>query len=247
MRKRCTVDMVCERLARCAWFLDQPIRMHAAVDTLESQLQRTRMVRNQLIARGITDQRVVEAFLTVPREEFVDPGLVDVAYSDAPLPIGYHQTISQPYIVALTIEALALQGNERVLDVGTGSGYSAAILSRLAQHVFTIERLPELASRARQTIARVGYTNVEVVCGDGTLGWKEHAPYDAIAVAASGPLVPEALLDQLALGGRLVMPIGPDHAQMLVRVTRVSPTSFRREAITEVQFVPLIGEQGWRL
>jgi protein-L-isoaspartate(D-aspartate) O-methyltransferase len=225
--------------------LDRLITMNAAIDTLESQLQRTRMVRNQLIARGITDQRVVEAFLAVPREAFIDEGLVDVAYSDAPLPIGHHQTISQPYIVALTIESLVLRGDERVLDVGTGSGYAAAILSRLAETVFTIERIPELAERARAKLAALGFCNVEVTCGDGTLGLKEHAPFDAIAVAASGPAIPPALLDQLAHGGRLVMPVGPNHTQTLMRVTRTGST-FRREAITEVQFVPLIGEQGWK-
>lgn len=217
-----------------------------AVLGLELALQRTKMIREQLSARGITDRRVLAAFRAVPREEFVPVELRELAYEDSPLPIGADQTISQPYIVALTTEALALTGKERVLDVGTGSGYAAAIISRLAKEVFTVERIPELARRAAATLARIGYRNVEVICADGSLGLPEHAPYDAIAVGASAPTVPQALLDQLAPGGRLVIPVGPDHTQTLVRVTRMGDDMYRREAITEVRFVPLVGDQAWR-
>ena len=172
--------------------------------------------------------------------------LAEFAYDDAPLPIGDGQTISQPYIVAVTIEALELRGGERVLEIGTGSGYAAAVLSRIAKEVYTVERLESLAARGARRLARLGYDNVHVLCGDGSLGWPEHAPYDAIAVAAGGPEVPEALLAQLALGGRLVIPVGPDESsQMLVRVTRESDGALPQEALADVRFVPLIGEQGW--
>jgi len=204
------------------------------------------MVDLQLAARGIVDPRVIGAFREVPREAFLPPDLVEFAYTDSPLPIGDGQTISQPYIVAVTIEALALQGNERVLEIGTGSGYAAALLSRLAKEVFTVERLESLAEEARARLARLGYHNVHVLCGDGTLGWAEHAPFDAIAVAAGGPEIPKALLAQLSPHGRLVIPVGPDESsQVLVRVVREGESDFRQEALAEVRFVPLIGEQGW--
>jgi protein-L-isoaspartate(D-aspartate) O-methyltransferase len=206
---------------------------------------REQMVDLHLAGRGIADERVLAAFRSVPRHEFVPEGLAEFAYADAPLPIGREQTISQPYIVALTAEALRLRGDERVLEIGTGSGYAAAVLSRLAREVFTVERLPELAAQARERLERLGFTNVHVLCGDGTLGWSEHAPYDAIAVAAGGPEIPRALLDQLAPGGRLVIPVGREEtSQTLVRVTRENG-SFRTEPLGEVRFVPLIGEQGW--
>ena len=207
---------------------------------------RARMVELQLAGRGISDARVLDAFRAVPRESFIPPGLAEFAYRDAPLPIGEDQTISQPYIVAVTTEALRLQGDQRVLEVGTGSGYAAAVLSRIAKEVFTVERRESLANEARERLARLGYRNVEVLHGDGTLGWPAHAPYDAIAVAAGGPQVPRALLDQLAPGGRLVIPVGPDEtSQVLTRVTRVGANDFREEPLTQVRFVPLIGEQGW--
>ena len=207
---------------------------------------RSSMVEKQLAARGIADLRVLRAFSLVPREDFVPRALAPFAYRDAPLPIGDGQTISQPYIVALTVEALQLQGDEHVLEVGTGSGYAAAILSRLAKEVFTIERLGSLAEQARQRLSRLGYLNVTVVEGDGTLGLPDFAPYDAIAVAAAGPEVPRALLEQLAPGGRLVIPIGPDEGnQLLVRVVRDRSGQFHQETLTEVRFVPLIGAQGW--
>ena len=206
---------------------------------------RTQMVDQHLAGRGISDPRVLDAFRRVPREHFVPPELAELAYSDAPLPIGEGQTISQPYIVAVTIEALGLKGGERVLEVGAGSGYAAAILSLLAEEVIAIERVDSLAEAARERLARLGFRNVEVIHADGTLGWPDHAPYDAIAVAAGGPEVPRALRDQLVRGGRLVMPVGLEVQQVLRRVTRVSADEFRDERIAEVRFVPLIGEQGW--
>jgi protein-L-isoaspartate(D-aspartate) O-methyltransferase len=204
------------------------------------------MVDLQLAGRGIADPRVLAAFRDVPREAFLPEGLVEFAYQDAPLPIGDGQTISQPYIVAVMIEALELRGDERVLEVGAGSGYAAALLSRLAREVFTVERLPSLAEQARARLARLGYGNIQVLCGDGTLGWAEHAPYDAIVVAAGGPEIPPALLSQLAPRGRLVIPVGADAtSQVLMRVVREGESKFRREAMAPVRFVPLIGEQGW--
>lgn len=208
--------------------------------------ERARMVDLQLAGRGIANPRVLEAFRTVPREAFLPERLAEFAYRDTPLPIGGGQTISQPYIVAVTVEALGLQGNERVLEIGTGSGYAAAILARAAKEVYTVERLQPLAEEARLRLERLGYHNVRVLCGDGTLGWPDHAPYDAIAVAAGGPEIPKALLSQLAPNGRLVIPVGRDQSsQVLTRVVREGEDRFREEAITEVRFVPLIGRQGW--
>jgi protein-L-isoaspartate(D-aspartate) O-methyltransferase len=207
---------------------------------------RVQMVEGHLAGRGISDPRVLEAFASVPREAFVPAGLAESAYRDAPLPIGEGQTISQPYIVALTTEALQLRGHERVLEIGTGSGYAAAVLGRVAREVFTVERLDTLATEARDRLERLGYDNVHVLHGDGTLGWPEHAPYDAIAVAAGAPQIPEALLRQLAPGGRLVIPVGKDEeSQVLMRVTRVGANDFRAEPLIGVRFVRLIGEQGW--
>jgi protein-L-isoaspartate(D-aspartate) O-methyltransferase len=204
------------------------------------------MVEAHLVHRGITSPAVLDAFRIVPREAFVPDDLVEFAYEDAPLPIGEGQTISQPFIVAVTAEALGLRGGERVLDVGTGSGYAAAILGRIAREVFTVERLELLASAARARLERLGCANVQILCGDGSLGWAEHAPYDAIAVAAGGPRVPDTLKAQLAIGGRLVMPVGLEEgSQILVRVTRVSETEYRQEELAPVHFVPLIGAEGW--
>ncbi len=212
---------------------------------MDRSKERDRMVDLQVAGRGIADPRVLAAFRSVPRHEFVPETLAEFAYEDTPLPIAGEQTISQPYIVAVTLEALQLQGGERVLEIGAGSGYAAAVSSRLVKEVFTVERLVSLAESARERLARLGFHNVHVLCGDGTLGWPEHAPYDAIAVAAGGPEVPKALLDQLAPGGRLVIPVGPDEtSQTLMRVTREG-AEFRTEPLGEVRFVPLIGEQGW--
>lgn len=207
---------------------------------------RNDMVRRQIAARGVREPRVLEAMRTVPREVFVPEHLAEFAYDDTPLPIGQEQTISQPFVVALMAEALDLKPGERVLEIGAGSGYAAAVLSRLAREVFTVERHAPLAWEARQRMVRLGYTNVHVTQGDGTLGWPGHAPYDAIVVAAGGPEVPAALLEQLAPGGRLVIPIGPDpRTQSLVRVRRRPEGGFTREDLGGVRFVPLIGAQGW--
>ena len=207
---------------------------------------RASMVEQHIAARGVEDERVLEAMRQVRRELFLPKSLREFAYEDSPLPIGDGQTISQPYIVAFMAEALTLKGDEKVLEIGTGSGYAAAVLSEIADEVFTVERLGPLADMAAATLADLGYDNVHVLHGDGTRGWAEHAPYDAIVVAAGGPQVPESLKEQLRIGGRLVIPIGPDQrAQELVRLTRVSAGEYRSEDIADVRFVPLIGEEGW--
>lgn len=197
--------------------------------------------------RGISDKRVLAAMASVPREEFVGVRLAEFAYDDAPLPIEEGQTISQPYIVALMTEALALSPGDTVLEVGTGSGYAAAILSRVAGQVYSIERHQALANIARSRLEHLDYNNVEVLCGDGTLGWPEHAPYDAIVVAAGGPEAPRSLIEQLAIGGRLVIPTGPTTTeQHLLRITRTTSTEVEIEELGAVRFVPLVGEEGWQ-
>lgn len=204
------------------------------------------MVNEQLVSRSIRDSRVLEAMRNVVRHAFVPSALEEDAYRDQPLPIGHGQTISQPYIVALMAELLQLKPTDRVLEIGTGSGYGAAVLSELAGEVVTIERHEELANRARLILEQLGYDRVEVQVGDGTLGWPAKAPYDAIAVTASGPIVPQELRDQLAIGGRLVMPIGDDLAsQNLVLVERRGPTEYAETNICPVRFVPLVGARGW--
>jgi protein-L-isoaspartate(D-aspartate) O-methyltransferase len=207
---------------------------------------RRRMVAHQIQERGVRSPLVARAMREVPREEFMSEEMREFAYADSPLPIGEGQTISQPYIVAYMTEALELEGGERVLEVGTGSGYAAAVLSRIANDVYTIERHPSLARSAKKILQKLGYDNVRVIEGDGTTGWPEAAPYDAIVVAAGGIEVPAALRSQLALGGRLVIPVGPTpREQRLVRVTRVDQDDFEEEELLPVRFVPLIGEQGW--
>lgn len=207
---------------------------------------RERMVAIQLEARGITDPLVLDAMRVVPRERFVATYLAAFAYDDGPLPIGEGQTISQPYIVAAMAEAVRIKPGERVLEIGTGSGYGAAVLSRIAGEVYTVERIGELAETARDRLAALGYDNVHVCEGDGSLGWPEHGPYEAILVTAGGPRVPEALLRQLAVGGRLIMPVGPDpRSQRLVRVTRTDAHEYEHENLEYVAFVPLIGAEGW--
>ena len=215
-------------------------------DGIEGASEREQMVRAHLVARGIADPRVLDAFRSVPREAFLPPELREFAYRDAPLPIEQGQTISQPYIVALMADALELVPGDSVLEVGTGSGYAAAILARLARHIYTIERHEELATLATHRLAELGFGNVSVRHGDGSLGWPEHAPYDAIVVAAGGPGVPRALLDQMAIGGRLVMPVGEGRElQKLVRLTRQPDGSLATEDLGDVRFVPLVGAQGW--
>jgi protein-L-isoaspartate(D-aspartate) O-methyltransferase len=201
------------------------------------------MVEDQIVSRGIRDQRVIAALLTVPRELFVPEELRELAYEDRALPIGHEQSISQPYVVALTLEAMRLDGSETVLDVGTGSGYAAALLSCLAAQVHSVERLESLASAAKERLRRLGYA-VHVHCSDGTLGLPQHGPYGAIAVAAGGPCVPPALSAQLVVGGRMVIPVRQADKQMLVRVERTSEGCFATEPLREVRFVPLIGAQG---
>lgn len=214
---------------------------------IDFEARRREMVRRQIAHRGVRDPRVLEAMSTVPREAFVPERLAEVAYDDTALPIEEEQTISQPYIVALMAEALEVQAGQRVLEVGAGSGYAAAVLSRIAGEVYAIERHAALADLARERMRRLGYDNVHIRQGDGTLGWPEHSPYDAIAVAAGGPKVPPALQQQLAVGGRLVIPVGTDpRLQELVRIRRVAPDRFEQENLGGVRFVPLVGAQGWK-
>jgi protein-L-isoaspartate(D-aspartate) O-methyltransferase len=203
------------------------------------------MVAQQIAARGVRDPLVLRAMRKVPREAFLADELREFAYEDSPLPIAEEQTISQPYIVAYMIEALGLRGGERVLEIGTGSGYAAAVLAEIADEVYTIERHRSLAERARRLLAELGYSNVHVIHGDGTKGWPETAPYDAIVVTAGGPAVPASLREQLAIGGWLVIPVGPVGDQRLVRVTRTADDQYREEKLAGVRFVPLIGEEGW--
>jgi protein-L-isoaspartate(D-aspartate) O-methyltransferase len=204
-------------------------------------------IDEQLVARGITDARVLAAMRRVPRESFVPNASQSYAYDDRALPIGSGQTISQPYMVAVMSEALRLTGSERVLDVGTGSGYQAAVLGELAREVITIERVPELAEAAKARLAALGYTNIDVRVGDGTLGIPSHAPFDAILVAAGAPRAPDALKQQLSrAGGRLVIPVGPAEQQWLVVITRDDERFSETTGIGCV-FVPLLGQDGWHL
>ena len=209
------------------------------------RMERDRMVSTQIEARGITDSLVLQAMRDVPRERFVPASLVHLAYDDGPLAIGQGQTISQPYIVAAMTAAAGLKPGARVLEIGTGSGYGAAVLSRIAAEVYTVERIGALAKAAQGRLAELGYANVNVREGDGSLGWPEHAPYDAILVTAAAPRVPEALRSQLVVGGRLVIPVGAARAQRLVRVTRTEAHDYEYEDLENVAFVPLIGAEGW--
>jgi len=205
---------------------------------------RARMVETQLRQRGITDERVLAAMEVVPRELFVPEALRDYAYDDGALPIGHRQTISQPFVVATICQLLALDGDERVLDVGTGSGYQAAVLAELAAEVVTVERIPELAASAREALAAARYGNVDVRVGDGSLGVRERAPFDGIAVAAAAPRVPPALYAQLAEGGRMVVPRGTRWGQELVLVEH-TPGGPRERTSIPVRFVPLVGDEGF--
>jgi len=215
--------------------------------TLAMAAQRHEMVEHQIRARGVRDRLVLDAMNHVPREAFLPRKVHEFAYEDSPLPIAAGQTISQPYIVAFMIEALALQGGERVLEIGTGSGYAAAVLGKIAGEVYTIERIAELADQATQVLKSLDYRNIHVRCGDGTLGWPEQAPFDAIIVTAGGPTVPVSLKSQLKIGGRMVIPVGIDTtSQELMRITRHSETWFKSEDIADVRFVPLIGDEGWK-
>jgi protein-L-isoaspartate(D-aspartate) O-methyltransferase len=217
----------------------------AAPQMIDRRNERERMVRDQIAARGVRDERVLEAMRRVPREEFIPAELSDSAYMDGPLPIGSEQTISQPFIVARMVEALRLSPGDRVLEIGAGSGYAAAVMAEIVEEVYAVERHENLARAAEERLQRVGYGNVEILHGDGTRGWPEKAPFDAIVVAASGPRVPESLREQLAPGGRLVIPVGATiHDQTLLRITRTEG-GFEQERLDAVRFVPLVGEEGW--
>ncbi|MHB8836437.1 MAG: protein-L-isoaspartate(D-aspartate) O-methyltransferase [Candidatus Methylomirabilia bacterium] len=205
---------------------------------------RRRMVEAQLIARGLRDPEVLRALGRVPRHLFVEEALRGRAYGDGALPIGYDQTISQPFMVATMTEALQLQGGEKVLEIGTGSGYQTSVLAEIVERVFSVERIAPLYRRARSLLDQLGYHNVVLRHGDGTLGWRDHAPYDAIVVTAGAPHVPQALRDQLASGGRLVIPVGDRHQQELLRITR-GEAQDEREMLGGCVFVNLIGENGW--
>lgn len=205
---------------------------------------RERMVRDQLVSRGINDPRVLRTMARVPRHLFLETELWDQAYEDHPLPIGANQTISQPYMVALMAEALELTGGEKVLEVGTGSGYAAAVLSELCAEVFTVEAVEELALKARTVLSGLGYRNVSVLAGDGTLGWEEHAPYDGVIISAAAPCIPRPLLEQLKTPGRLIFPMGERELQTLVRI-RKDQAGIREEYLGECHFVKLKGQYGW--
>ncbi|RME62128.1 MAG: protein-L-isoaspartate(D-aspartate) O-methyltransferase [Caldilineae bacterium] len=208
--------------------------------------ERARMVKQQIERRGLKDPAILEAMRTVPRHLFVPEQYQRLAYEDMPLPIPAGQTISQPFIVAYMISLLDPQPTDRVLEIGAGSGYAAAVLSRVVAEVYTVERHEELVAYARERLTALGYDNIHIRHGDGTLGWPEHAPYDGIVVTACGPRVPPTLKEQLALGGRLVMPVIQDrYYQTLVRVTRVGEKAYQHEELEPVAFVPLVGEEGW--
>lgn len=218
-----------------------------AITMTDFAREREAMVDRHLRRRGITEPQILDAFLSVPREEFVSEEFRHLAYGDHPLPIESGQTISQPYIVALMIQAADIKGGETVLEIGAGSGYAAAVISRIAGKVIGIERQHELVEVAGERLRRLGYDNVEIVEGDGTRGCPDHAPFDAILAAASGSHVPDTLIAQLAPGGTLVMPVGdPGWVQELVKVAKQENGVLKQENLGGVRFVPLIGEEGWR-
>lgn len=209
------------------------------------EVARRRMVAEQIIPGGVRDPKVIDAMGKVLRHAFVNPGMENQSYEDRPLQIGFAQTISQPLMVAMMTEQLALKGTERVLEIGTGSGYQSAVLAELAKDVFTIERIEELSIRARKVLYRLKYKNVKFRIGDGTLGWPEEAPFDGIVVTAGAPVVPEALKSQLKNGGRLVIPVGGEEMQYLDVIER-SGEEFKKRTVTACRFVKLIGKHGWR-
>lgn len=213
--------------------------------THDYRLARERMVKNQLMPRGITDQGVLRVMGKIHRHLFVDEALAGEAYNDHPLPIGQKQTISQPYIVALMTQALELTGKEKTLEIGTGSGYQTAILAELSRMVYTIERIKPLLEKSKELLDRLGYTNILFKAFDGTLGWKEFEPYDAIMVTAGAPRIPQPLLDQMAEGGRIILPIGNRYSQDLVKVTKLKD-NYKEENLGGCRFVDLIGVHGWK-
>jgi len=203
------------------------------------------MVQEQIISRGITDARVIAAMRKIPRHLFVDPGIVNRAYDDTALPIGDKQTLSQPYIAARMTASLALGGSEKVLEIGTGSGYQTALLAELCFNVFSVEKLRALSRKARILLDQLDYQNIALHVGDGTLGWSEHAPYHAVIVTAAAPKPPQPLLDQLFTGGRLVIPVGDEHGQTLIHVARTR-SGFKETVLGDCKFVKLLGKYGWR-
>lgn len=213
-------------------------------DNPKFKQRRGRLV-DTLAEKGIKDQRVLEAFNMVPRHVFVDTALQDRAYKDTALPIGKHQTISQPFTVARQTELLELMPGDKVLEIGTGSGYQAAILCELGANVYTVERHKELYEKARSTLRGLGYS-VRAKLGDGTLGWSAYAPYDAIVVTAGAPVVPEDLVEQLNVNGRLVVPVGDDKKQEMIRIIKIRKDEFEEERFSDFKFVPLIGKKGWQ-
>ncbi|HUF57836.1 MAG TPA: protein-L-isoaspartate(D-aspartate) O-methyltransferase [Thermohalobaculum sp.] len=215
-------------------------------DQLDFPRLREEMVARQIEARGIRNPRVLEAMRTVPRECFVPPGLSHLAYSDGALPIDEHQTISQPYVVALMAEAAEPRAGDRSLDVGTGSGYAAAVMAQAVGHVWSVERIGALAEKAGRALGEAGIENVTVRVGDGTLGWPEEAPFDSIVVAAGAPTACKTLKHQLAPGGRLVIPVEAAGFQQLIRIRRTGEESFEQDELGAVRFVPLIGAEGWK-
>jgi protein-L-isoaspartate(D-aspartate) O-methyltransferase len=208
-------------------------------------LARRKMVKEQLVARRIKDKRILNAMQKVPRHLFVEEGLWHQAYGDFPLPIGQGQTISQPYVVALMTAALQLQGDEKVLEIGTGSGYQAAILAELTKQVFSIERISSMASKARKILDELGYANVLIRVSDGTYGWEEEAPFDGIIVTAGAPDIPVTLVEQLKVGGRLVIPVGDEYSQVLLKVVK-KERGYHEKDLGGVRFVKLIGDHGWK-
>ncbi len=211
---------------------------------VDNHIVREKMVRDQIVARGITDQSVIKAMLEVPRHFFVDDALQGKAYGDHPLPIAEGQTISQPYIVAYMTEALQLKGQETVLEIGTGSGYQAAVLSRICDQVYTVERMNPLLSGARKVFSALRYFNILPKLDDGTVGWAEHAPYDAIIVTAGGPSIPQTLIDQLSDSGRMIIPVGERGSQLLKLVVK-HEGEVTVETLAPVRFVDLVGAHGW--
>jgi len=214
-------------------------------NVLDYHMARERMVKTQLIPRGINDKRVLEVMGKIPRDRFTEEALRREAYNDHPLPIGHKQTISQPYIVALMTEALELTDKERTLEIGTGSGYQTAILAELSEKVYTVERIKSLLVKSRNILAELGYNNILFKAFDGTLGWKEYEPYDAIIVTAGAPNVPQPLLDQLAEGGRLIIPVGNRFSQELIKMTK-KRGKYIQKNLGGCRFVDLIGVHGWK-